>query len=109
MLCRYFGAGVNSESFEQLAASLPVTVLAKHKNQLQQIECLLLGQAGLLNKKYTDHYPLLLQREYHFLQKKYQLQPIAKAPVFLRMRRSKFPNGTAGTTSHADTPKCTFI
>ena len=91
LLCRYFGAGVNSESFEQLAASLPLNVLAKHKNQLQQLEALLLGQAGLLGKKYTDHYPLLLQREYEFLRKKYQLKPIAKAPVFLRMRPVNFP------------------
>lgn len=66
-------------------------MLAKHKNQLQQLEALLLGQAGLLGKKYTDHYPLLLQREYEFLRKKYQLKPIAKAPVFLRMRPVNFP------------------
>ncbi len=91
LLCRYFGAGINSESFEQLAASLPVNVLAKHKNQLQQLEALLLGQASLLNKKYTEHYPLLLKREYEFLRKKHQLQPIAKAPVFLRMRPVNFP------------------
>jgi len=91
LLCRYFGAGANSEAFEQLATSLPVSILAKHKNQLQQIEALLLGQAGLLGKKFTTHYPLLLQREYDFLSKKYQLKPIAKAPVFLRMRPVNFP------------------
>ncbi|MEO7310701.1 MAG: DUF2851 family protein [Chitinophagaceae bacterium] len=91
ILCRYFGAGVNSECFEQLAASLPVQVLAKHKNQLQQVECLLLGQAGLLNKKFRSHYPLLLQKEYRYLRRKYQLQPITKLPVFLRMRPVNFP------------------
>ena len=91
LLCRYFGAGINSESFEQLATSLPVNVLAKHKNQLQQLEAMLLGQAGLLVKKYTEHYPLLLQREYQFLRKKHQLKPIVKSPVFLRMRPVNFP------------------
>ncbi|MES2773688.1 MAG: DUF2851 family protein [Bacteroidota bacterium] len=91
LLCRYFGAGVNSECFEQLATSLPLNVLIKHKNQLQQLEALLLGQACLLNRRFTDHYPLLLQREYVFLRKKHQLQPITKTPVFLRMRPVNFP------------------
>jgi len=48
MLCRYFGGAVNGESFEQLAVSLPVHVLSKHKNQINQLEALFLGQAGLL-------------------------------------------------------------
>lgn len=91
LLCRYFGAPVNSESFEQLAASLPLNVLAKHKSQLHQVESLLLGQAGLLQKQYSDHYPLLLQREYKFLQQKHQLVMVTKFPVFLRMRPANFP------------------
>lgn len=91
MLCRYFGTPVNSECFGQLAASIPVNLLAKNKQQLHQLEALLLGQAGLLNDHFKEHYPLLLQREYLFLQKKYQLKPINKAPMFLRMRPVNFP------------------
>ncbi len=91
MLCRYFGTPINTECFEQLATSISVNILAKHKNQLHQLEALLLGQAGLLHEVFTDHYPLLLQREYQFLQKKWQLQPIPKSPFFLRMRPVNFP------------------
>jgi hypothetical protein len=40
---------------------------------------------------FYEDYPLLLQREYRFLQKKYKLKPINIAPHFLRMRPANFP------------------
>ena len=91
LLCRYFGAPVNTECFEQIATSVPLKTLGKHKNQLHQTEAFLLGQAGLLNTQFSGHYPILLQREYEFLKKKYGLQPITKPPAFLRMRPVNFP------------------
>jgi hypothetical protein len=90
-LCRSFGMKVNADVFEQIAKSLPVILLAKHKNQIHQLEALLLGQAGLLNGDFEDAYPALLQKEYGFLAKKYKLQPVNKMPAFLRMRPSNFP------------------
>lgn len=50
-LFRGFGFKVNAEAFEQLAVSLPFSLLQKHKNDLLQLEALLLGQSGLLPKK----------------------------------------------------------
>lgn len=91
LLCKYFGGPVNAESFFQIAASLPVTILAKHKLQLHQLEALLLGQAGFLQKQFAEAYPLQLQNEYRFLQTKYQLNPVVQKPVFLRMRPVNFP------------------
>ena len=91
LLAKNFGMKVNSESFELLARSIPVYLLAKHKNQIHQLEALLLGQAGLLNKNFNEAYPKLLQKEYYFLQKKYHLQPIHAAIHFLRMRPGNFP------------------
>lgn len=44
-LARSFGFSTNSQAFELLAKSLPLSVLAKHKNNLLQIEALLFGQA----------------------------------------------------------------
>jgi len=91
LLARNFGMKVNAEAFEAIARSIPLTILAKHKSQVIQIEALLLGQAGLLNGKYEDGYPILLQREYKFLQRKYNLPPV-NIPVFsLRMRPGNFP------------------
>lgn len=91
MLARNFGMKVNADAFETMAQSIPVTVLAKHKTQIHQLEALLLGQAGLLEGAYEDEYPKLLQREYKFLKGKYSLAPIHHAVHFLRMRPGNFP------------------
>ncbi len=91
LLARNFGAKVNGDVFEAIAQSLPLNVLAKHKTGIHQLEALLLGQAGLLNNNFTEDYPLLLQREYAFLRKKYNLHPVALPVHFLRMRPGNFP------------------
>ena len=91
MLAKNFGAKVNATVFEQMARSIPVNILAKHKGQVNQLEALLFGQAGLLNENFNEDYPKLLQREYKFLSNKYQLKAINKAPDFLRMRPANFP------------------
>jgi hypothetical protein len=91
MLARNFGIKVNAEIFEAIAKTIPVNILAKHKNQIHQLEALLLGQAGLLNENFEEDYPKLLQREYLFLQKKYQLKQQSSQPFFLRMRPANFP------------------
>ncbi|SDD68496.1 DUF2851 family protein [Niabella drilacis] len=91
LLAKNFGLPVNGDAFEAIARSIPLRLLAKHKLQIQQLEALLLGQGGLLNDIFEDPYPLLLQREYRFLQKKYNLQPVAHAVHFLRMRPGSFP------------------
>ena len=91
MIASNFGITVNAELFEQVAKSISITILAKHKNQIHQIEALLLGQANLLQGSFTDDYAILLQKEYQFLKKKYQLQPITIQPHFLRMRPANFP------------------
>jgi Protein of unknown function (DUF2851) len=90
-LCRSFGMKVNADVFEEIARTVTVNLLAKHKNQIHQLEALLLGQAGLLNENFDDDYALMLQREYAFFSKKYGLQPANKQPAFLRMRPSNFP------------------
>ncbi len=91
LLARNFGMKVNSEAFEKIARSIPVNILAKHKNQVQQLEALLLGQAGMLQGNFADTYVIMLQKEYAFLQKKYQLTPINIPVHQLRMRPSNFP------------------
>jgi len=91
LLARNFGISVNADAFEAIARSVPARILAKHKSQVLQLEALLLGQAGMLSGTFIDKYPLLLQREYHFLKEKYQLQPVHQPVHFLRMRPGNFP------------------
>ena len=91
LLAANFGNKINSHLFEQVAKSIPITLLAKHKNQIHQLEALLLGQANLLSGQYKEKYAVMLQREYFFLKKKYKLQAVNKQPAFLRMRPAAFP------------------
>ncbi len=91
MLARNFGIKVNADLFEQVAQSISINILAKHKNQIHQLEALLLGQANLLNQKMEESYPKMLQKEYQFLKQKYQLVQPKKSPDFLRMRPANFP------------------
>jgi hypothetical protein len=91
LLARSFGTKVNNDSFEAIARSISLSILAKHKNNIHQLEALLLGQANLLNESFDDEYPKLLQREYRFLKTKYNLISVTVPVHFLRMRPGNFP------------------
>jgi hypothetical protein len=92
LIARNFGIKVNGDAFEKIACSLPVNILAKHKNQVNQLEALLFGQAGLLEKDFEGSYPRMLQKEYRFYKRKYSLQPPVVQLFFLRMRPANFPS-----------------
>lgn len=91
MIARNFGIRVNADAFEAIAHSIPVKLLTRHKYQIHQLESLLFGQAGLLNARFEEDYPVMLQKEYRFFQKKYELPKVFVGLKFLRMRPSSFP------------------
>ncbi len=92
-LARNFGFGTNSQAFESLAKSLPISVLGKHKDNLFQLEALLFGQAGLLTLNEIDSYAVELQKEYNFLRLKFDLTPIDGSQwKLLRLRPDNFPH-----------------
>lgn len=90
---RCFGLKINSLPAELLAKSTPLKVLAKQKDNLFQVEAIILGQAGLLdNSNVEDEYLLSLRIEYNFFKRKYNLKPIDGAIwKFMRMRPAAFP------------------
>lgn len=91
VLARSFGARLNADLFEAVALSLPLSLMGRHKNQIHQLEALLLGQANLLAARFTEDYPTMLKKEYEFYRRKYKLQPVHIRPVFHRMRPAGFP------------------
>jgi Protein of unknown function (DUF2851) len=96
LLARNFGMKVNADAFEAVARSIPVNELAKHKNQIHQLEALLLGQAGLLegnpdSDRDKEDYPQLLQKEYQFQKNRDKTGPVNVPVHFLRMRPGNFP------------------
>ncbi|MBI3500723.1 MAG: DUF2851 family protein [Bacteroidetes bacterium] len=92
MLARNFGQKINSDPFELLSKQLPVSVLSKHKNNLLQIESLLFGTAGMLEKDFKDDYPNELKKEFKFLKSKFKLKPIDSSLwKFMRLHPPNFP------------------
>ncbi|MBL4655487.1 MAG: DUF2851 family protein, partial [Bacteroidia bacterium] len=92
LLANNFGFKVNGLPFELLAKSLPLTVIAKHKNNLKQIEALFFGVAGFLEQDHSDKYLLELKAEFNHLKLKFNLKPLdVSIWKFLRLRPSNFP------------------
>lgn len=96
LLAHNFGFKVNSVTFLDLAQRLPLKILAKHTDNLVQLEALLLGHAGLLapEKTIPDDYLVTLQKEYDYLRHKYQLPSTLLTAAqwkFFRLRPANFP------------------
>lgn len=92
-MARGFGLGVNSLPFQMLAQSTPLHIIAKHSENLFQIETLLFGQSGLLMiQEPQDSYTKMMQKEYRFLQHKYKLESLDHSIwKFSKMHPPNFP------------------
>lgn len=92
MLCKNFGLKVNGESFLSVAKSIDFSIITKCSHELQTLEAVLLGQAGLLDSDRSDWYSAELKSSYEFIKHKYSLcnQNII-APKFFRLRPPNFP------------------
>lgn len=93
-LARSLGFSLNAEPMEMTARSLPLSILAKHSDNLLQLEALVFGQAGMLDTSVHifDEYYQLLCREYLFLRRKYDLKPMrADLWKYARTRPQNFP------------------
>lgn len=92
---RALGFGINSDPFERLAVSLPLSVVRKHADSLLSVEAMLFGQAGLLPQVSadTDSYVRALVAEYTHLANKFRLQPLQSAGwKMARTRPGNFPH-----------------
>lgn len=96
-ISRYFGFRVNTEPFEMLARALPFKIIRKHSDNRFQIEVLLFGTAGMLEKglfkeAICDSYYIDLIKEYAVLSTKYSLKPIhGWLWKFSKLRPVNFP------------------
>lgn len=92
LLARNFGLKVNGEAFYQMALTTHFSVVRKEMHRQESLEALFMGQSGLLSEKKEFLYYLQLQKEYQYIQKKHQLQPIfEKQMQFFRIRPTNFP------------------
>lgn len=97
ILARNMGFKVNSQPFEWLAYSTPLSILRRHSDNLNSIESILFGQSGMLTETHesteSTEYLFKLGHEYQRYKWKYRLSSIN--PVswkFMRMRPLNFPS-----------------
>ena len=95
-LARNFGFGLNGDAFEAWASRLPFRAIDKYRDDLFQVEAFFFGQAGLLDEELpdADGYYLKLQKEFRYLQHKFELSVPMTATQwrFLRLRPGNFPH-----------------
>lgn len=93
-LARNFGFGLNGDAFETWAGLVSFRAVDKHRDNLLQVEAFFFGQAGLLEAEGGDAYYLQLQKEFRYLQHKFELPPVMDVSLwrFLRLRPDNFPH-----------------
>lgn len=92
VLTENFGLHANTNAFKTLARSIDYRILLKHSSSLFELEAILFGQAGMLERSFNDDYPNQLKKEYRYLAKKYKLEAIAPSLWrFKQLRPISFP------------------
>ncbi|MBF00995.1 DUF2851 family protein [Flavobacterium coralii] len=91
-LAKNFGLNTNGMAFLDIAKSVPFAIVRKESFEIENIEALLLGRAGLLEDDYEETYPKELKQHYAYIKTKYRLEPSHAAPLeFFRHRPDNFP------------------
>lgn len=92
LLSKNFGLNTNGETFLKITQSIPFTVVRKESFEVENLEALLFGNAGLLDLDKEDNYFKDLKFRYFYLLHKYQMEKIVVEPVqFFKHRPDNFP------------------
>lgn len=87
-----FGLKINADVFTDWANSFDFNVLVKVQQNSDWVHALFFGQAGFLDFQSRDTFVQLLQKEYAFLKRKFNLYPIQATQFkFFRLRPVSFP------------------
>lgn len=92
MLAKNFGLKVNGEAFFSMANAVDFQIIRKLQNNQTTLEALFFGLTGLLDQDIQEPYFLVLQKEYRYLKRKYNLHDTEVVPIqFFRLRPQNFP------------------
>jgi len=92
LLAKNFGLNTNGEIFLKIAQSIPFSIIRKESFEVENLEALLFGNAGLLDSEKEDTYFKDLKFRYFYLLHKYQLEKKILEPVqFFKHRPDNFP------------------
>ena len=91
-LAKNFGLNTNGLSFFKIAQAIPFTIIRKESSDLQNIEALFFGMAGLLENDKEDAYFKDLQFRFYYLLQKYAIEKAVIEPLqFFKHRPDNFP------------------
>jgi len=91
-LAKNFGLNTNGEIFFKIAQTIPFSVIRKESFEVENLEALIFGTAGLLDSEKEDNYFKDLKFRYFYLLHKYQLDKSYVEPVqFFKHRPDNFP------------------
>ncbi|MEM0577936.1 DUF2851 family protein [Flavobacterium polysaccharolyticum] len=92
LLAKNFGLNTNGVSFFKIAQSIPFAVIRKEASDLQNLEALFFGIAGLLDHDKEDTYFKDLQFRFYYLLQKYSIEKVFIEPLqFFKHRPDNFP------------------
>jgi hypothetical protein len=92
LLAKNFGLNVNGVVFFKIAQDIPFTLFRKESAEVENIEALLFGFAGLLDIEKEDNYFKNLKSRYGYFLQKHQLKKNIYEPVqFFKLRPDNFP------------------
>ncbi|MNS37108.1 hypothetical protein D3C72_693100 [compost metagenome] len=92
LLAKNFGLNTNGEIFFKIAQSIPFSIIRKESFEVENLEALIFGNAGLLDVDKEDIYFKDLKFRYFYLLHKYQLEKTIVEPVqFFKHRPDNFP------------------
>lgn len=101
LLAKNFGLNTNGELFLKMAQSIPFSVIRKESFEMENLEALIFGNAGLLDAEKEDTYFKDLKIRFFYLMHKYQLEKTVLAPLqFFKHRPDNFPTIRLAQLAH---------
>lgn len=92
LLARNFGLNTNGILFQNMARSIPFSVIRKESFAIENLEALFFGQANMLEANFQDNYTNKLQQDYNYLIKKYKItKNVFDKVEFFKHRPDNFP------------------
>ena len=92
MLAKNFGLNTNGILFQNMARSIPFSVIRKESFAIENLEALFFGQANMLETNFQDNYTNKLQQDYNYLIKKYKItKNVFDKVEFFKHRPDNFP------------------
>ena len=92
LLAKNFGLNTNGDAFFKMAQTIPFSIIRKECFEVENLEALFFGMAGLLDSEKEDTYYKDLKFRYFYLLHKYQMEHlIAEQVQFFKHRPDNFP------------------